>query len=78
MPCCLHGTPKMGAIGACVVLFLAWLKYRGVMRGTGTIEQPVTEVSTTELILKIVYQSIPFIIIESGINLFQIVDQYSF
>lgn len=68
----------IGAIGACVVLFLAWLKYRGVMRGTGTIEQPVTEVSTTELILKIVYQSIPFIIIESGINLFQIVDQYSF
>ena len=68
----------IGAIGACVVLFLAWLKYRGVMQGTGTIEQPVTEVSTTELILKIVYQSIPFIIIESGINLFQLIDQYSF
>lgn len=68
----------IGAIGACVVLFLAWLKYRGVMQGTGTIEQPVTEVSTTELILNIVYQSIPFIIIESGINLFQLIDQYSF
>ena len=68
----------IGAIGACVVLCLAWLKYRGVMQGTGTIEQPVTEVSTTELILKIVYQSIPFIIIESGINLFQLIDQYSF
>ncbi|MCI1974880.1 MAG: polysaccharide biosynthesis protein [Limosilactobacillus sp.] len=68
----------IGAIGACVVLFLAWLKYRGFMRGDGMIEQPAEEVSTTELILKIVYQSIPFIIIESGINIFQLVDQYSF
>ena len=68
----------IGAIGACVVLFLAWLKYRGVMQGTGTIEQPVTEVSTTELILKIVYQSIPFIIIDSEINLFKLINHYGF
>lgn len=68
----------IGAIGACVVLFLAWLKYRGVMQGTGTIEQPATEVSSTQLIFKIVYQAVPFIIIESGINLFQLIDQYSF
>ncbi|MEY8442368.1 polysaccharide biosynthesis protein [Lactobacillaceae bacterium 24-114] len=67
----------IGALGACVVLFLAWVKYRDKMRGTDIV-QPSKSVSTTELILKIVYQSIPFIIIESGINLFQLVDQYSF
>lgn len=69
----------IGAIGACVVLFFAWIKYRDYMRGdTATIKQPSEDVSTIQLILKIVYQSIPFIIIESGINLFQLVDQYSF
>lgn len=68
----------IGAIGACIVLFIAWVKYRSVMEGPAEIKEPVSDVSTTELILKIVYQSIPFIIIESGINLFQLIDQYSF
>ena len=37
-----------------------------------------TEVSTQTLIFKIIYQSIPFIIIESGVTIFQLIDQYTF
>ena len=36
------------------------------------------QVSTNSLLLEIVQQSIPFIIIDSGINIFQLVDQYTF
>ncbi|MCG4651004.1 hypothetical protein L0P02_13620, partial [Bifidobacterium longum] len=36
------------------------------------------EISTIQLIVKIVYQAIPFIVIESGITIFQLIDQYTF
>lgn len=35
-------------------------------------------VSTNSLLFEIIQQSIPFIIIDSGINIFQLVDQYTF
>lgn len=67
----------IGAIGACLVLSLAWVKYRNKMSGAKVSPQ-LAGISTSELIIKIVYQSIPFIVIESGINLFNLVDQYTF
>ena len=36
------------------------------------------QVSTNSLLFEIIQQSIPFIIIDSGINIFQLVDQYTF
>ena len=36
---------------------------------------PNSEVSTMRLVMNIVYQAIPFIIIEGGINLYQLIDQ---
>ncbi len=39
---------------------------------------PNSEVSTMRLVMNIVYQAIPFIIIEGGINLYQLIDQFTF
>ena len=36
------------------------------------------QVSTNSLLFEIIQQSIPFIIVDSGINIFQLVDQYTF
>ncbi|MBB1124407.1 oligosaccharide flippase family protein [Limosilactobacillus albertensis] len=68
----------VGAIGAIIVLVIAWMRHLNEMNDLVQHSVSNTEVSTTSLIFKIVYQSIPFIIIEGGINLYQLIDQYTF
>lgn len=68
----------IGAVGAIIVLETAWLKHRNEMNSLVAQGEVNHDVATRELIFKIIYQSIPFIIIESGIIFFQLIDQYSF
>lgn len=68
----------IGAIGAILVLAYAYFSHRGEMNSIIAQENVESHVSSLDLIVKIVYQSIPFIIIESGINIFQLIDQYTF
>lgn len=68
----------IGAIGAIVVLSLAWLKHVGEMNSLVRDSVADPDVSTRSLVIKIAYQSIPFIVIESGITLYQLIDQYTF
>lgn len=68
----------IGAIGAIVVLTTAYLHHLRTMNEMARNSVGGADVSTMQLVLKIIYQSIPFIVIESGITLFQLVDQYTF
>lgn len=68
----------VGAIGAIIVLTTAYLRHLRTMNAMARNSVNESNVSTMQLIMKIVYQSIPFIVIESGIALFQIIDQYTF
>lgn len=68
----------VGAVGAIVVLIMAWMKHRAEMDGLVLHSVENTTVSTRSLIFKIAYQSIPFIVIESGITLYQLIDQFTF
>lgn len=68
----------IGAIGAILVLTFAYLKHRREMNDLVKTGKDNVDVSTVSLIFKIIYQAIPFIVIESGIIIFQLVDQYTF
>ncbi|WP_295747098.1 polysaccharide biosynthesis protein [uncultured Limosilactobacillus sp.] len=69
----------IGAIGSVAVLGWSYLRHLGEMKEMSDRAEPLTQdVSAFRLILDIVYQAIPFIIIESGIIIFQLVDQYTF
>lgn len=68
----------IGAIGAILVLAWAYLKHLREMNDLVAVGEKNTSVSTVDLIFKIVYQAIPFIVIESGIIIFQLIDQYTF
>lgn len=69
----------IGAIGSVAVLGWSYLRHLGEMKEMSDRAEPLTQdVSAFRLILDIVYQAIPFIIIESGITIFQLVDQYTF
>ena len=68
----------IGAIGAILVLGAAWLRHLGEMNGLVRSSVADPAVSTSRLVMKIVYQSIPFIVIESGITLYQLIDQFTF
>lgn len=68
----------IGAIGAVIVLGIAWMRHQREMNDLVAHGEINTEVSTQTLIFKIIYQSIPFIIIESGVTIFQLIDQYTF
>ena len=68
----------IGAIGAIMVLTYAYFSHQREMNELVAEGDPAPHVSTLDLIGKIVYQSIPFIVIESGINIFQLIDQYTF
>lgn len=69
----------IGAIGSVAVLGWSYLRHLGEMKEMSDRAEPLTQdVSAFRLILEIVYQAIPFIIIESGITIFQLVDQYTF
>ena len=68
----------IGAIGAILVLGFAYLKHLGEMNQLATQGVQDKSVRTRELIFKIIYQAIPFIVIEAGITIFQLIDQYTF
>ncbi|WP_255463156.1 polysaccharide biosynthesis protein [Lactobacillus sp. 3B(2020)] len=68
----------VGAIGAILVLGFAYLKHLGEMNQLATQGVQDKDVRTRELIFKIIYQAIPFIVIEAGITIFQLIDQYTF
>lgn len=68
----------IGALGSIVLLAYAFLRRKREMDGLVSQGEVATGVSTRRLIGEIIYQSIPFIVIESGITLFQLIDQYTF
>lgn len=69
----------IGAIGSVAVLGWSYLRHMGDMQQMEAESVPLeSDVSPFRLIFNIVYQAIPFIIIESGITIFQLVDQYTF
>lgn len=65
----------IGALSGLAVLLIALIKYRKIFNKSG---QGKRLNSTRKLMLKVIYQSIPFIVIESGITLYQLIDQYTF
>lgn len=69
------------AIGAGFgILLLLWFLYRRRAKLNALVENSnnAVKISTLEIFKEIINQSIPFIIIDSGITLFQLVDQYTF
>lgn len=68
----------IGALGAILVLAIAWMRHLNEMNELVENSIPNSEVSTMRLVMNIVYQAIPFIIIEGGINLYQLIDQFTF
>lgn len=68
----------IGALGSIVLLAYAFLRRKRQMDRLVLKGEVATNVSTKHLIGEIIYQSVPFIIIESGITLFQLIDQYTF
>ena len=69
------------AIGAVFgILLLVWFLYRRRNELNALMEQSnhAIKISTTGIFWEIINQSIPFIIIDSGITLFQLIDQYTF
>ncbi len=68
----------IGALGAIMVLAYSYMHHSREMNQLVRDGEADPGVSTFDLIVKIVYQSIPFIIIESGIIIYQLIDQYTF
>ena len=68
----------IGAIGACAVLFIAELRERWEIDELVKSSHGDQDISTLKMIGQIIYRAIPFIIIESGISLFLLIDQYTF
>lgn len=68
----------IGALGAGAVLAWFWMRHRREMNELVNRGKPNRSVSTLSLIGKMVYQSIPFIVIESGVAIFMLIDQYTF
>lgn len=68
----------IGAVGAAAVLMFSRFRHAGEMREMARRSVKTADVSVMDMIIKIIYQSIPFVIIESGIAVYQLIDQYSF
>ncbi|MDO4903444.1 MAG: polysaccharide biosynthesis protein [Limosilactobacillus sp.] len=68
----------IGAIGAIAVIAWSWMNHRKEMKAMVSQGINNMQVSTFELIMKMVYQSIPFVVIESGLAIFMLVDQFTF
>lgn len=66
----------IGALSGLVVLIIALIKYRKILSINNAKSDKLG--STRKLMLKVACQSIPFIIIESGITIYQLIDQYTF
>lgn len=68
----------IGALGAIIVLAWAYLRHLREMNQLVAEGVDNPAVSTRNQVREIIYQAIPFIIIESGITLFNLIDQYTF
>ena len=68
----------IGAIFAIGMLLWFYLRQRRQLRPLLAHSNNDLRVSTNSLLFEIIQQSIPFIIIDAGINIFQLVDQYTF
>lgn len=68
----------IGAMFGILLLVYYYPKQKAKMDNLVENSNNELQVSTNSLLLEIVQQSIPFIIIDSGINIFQLVDQYTF
>ncbi|MFD1671209.1 polysaccharide biosynthesis C-terminal domain-containing protein [Agrilactobacillus yilanensis] len=68
----------IGALAGIAVL--AWVYFRRKSQFDDLAAQSANnlDISTSEIIKQIIHQAIPFIILDSGITIFQIFDQYSF
>lgn len=68
----------IGAVFGIGLLVIFYLKQKRTVDPLIAQSNNQVQVSTNSLLFEIIQQSIPFIIIDSGINIFQLVDQYTF
>lgn len=68
----------VGAIFGILLLVYYYRKQKKVVDPLVANSNDAINVSTTDLIKEIIQQAIPFIIIDSGITLYQLFDQYTF
>ncbi|KRN59199.1 putative polysaccharide biosynthesis protein [Limosilactobacillus secaliphilus] len=68
----------IGALGAIMVLTYSYMRHSREMKQLEREGNNNRDISSFDLIVKIIYQSIPFIIVESGIVIYQLIDQYTF
>lgn len=68
----------IGAVFGIGLLVIFYLRQKRTVDPLIAQSNNQVQVSTNRLLFEIIQQSIPFIIIDSGINIFQLVDQYTF
>jgi O-antigen/teichoic acid export membrane protein len=68
----------IGAIFGILALFWFYLRQRGKLEHLMAQSNDNLQVTTKELVMDIIHQSVPFILLGSGITIFQLIDQYSF
>ncbi|MFZ2331518.1 MAG: polysaccharide biosynthesis protein [Lactobacillus delbrueckii] len=68
----------IGAVFGIGLLVIFYLRQKRTVDPLIAQSNNQMQVSTNSLLFEIIQQSIPFIIIDSGINIFQLVDQYTF
>ncbi|WP_057768795.1 putative polysaccharide biosynthesis protein [Lactobacillus selangorensis] len=68
----------IGAIFGLAVMMLYYLSQRKKLNLLSAGSYNRVDTSTNELLIEIIRQALPFIIMDSGINLFYLVDQYTF
>ncbi len=68
----------IGAVFGIGLLVIFYLRQKQTVDPLIAQSNNQVQVSTNSLLFEIIQQSIPFIIIDSGINIFQLVDQYTF
>lgn len=68
----------IGAVFGIGLLVIFHLRHKRTVDPLIAQSNNQVRVSTNSLLFEIIQQSIPFIIIDSGINIFQLVDQYTF
>ncbi|KRL63765.1 polysaccharide transporter [Lactobacillus psittaci DSM 15354] len=68
----------VGAVFAIALLGFYYYRQKAEMDELVRDSNNAVEVSTNDLLFEIIQQSIPFIIIDCGINFFQLVDQFTF
>lgn len=68
----------IGAVFGIGLLVIFYLRQKRTVDPLIAQSNNQVQISTNSLLFEIIQQSIPFIIIDSGINIFQLVDQYTF